>query len=205
MRLGQRRLLRLRRDPHAVAGAGLGERLARQREGGEAAGADVGDAVDALQRALDQEQRGGVDDGAVALEEIGRDDGVAALARSMRRSAGVMSSTLRATRCSTPDSSCASPCTATSRAPRTSARWRSKIFGQTMTLAEPVSSSIVMKIVPFAVPGRWRIKTRPATVRRGRSGPFTRMNSAQETMPFSLRPLRKKATGWPLSECESAR
>ena len=45
--------------------------------GVKAAGADVDDAVDDLQRAFDQQQRRGVDDGAVALEDVGRDDGVA--------------------------------------------------------------------------------------------------------------------------------
>ena len=33
-----------------------------------------------------------------------------------------------------------------------------------MTLATPVSSSSVRKITPFAVPGRWRTSTSPATV-----------------------------------------
>jgi hypothetical protein len=39
----------------------------------------------------------------------------------------------------------------------------SKTFGQTMTLATPVSSSSVMKMTPLAEPGLWRTSTSPAT------------------------------------------
>src|SRR6056297_2082784 len=37
-----------------------------------------------------------------------------------------------------------------------------------MTFTMPVSSSSVRKITPFAVPGRWRTRTRPATQIRAR-------------------------------------
>jgi hypothetical protein len=40
---------------------------------------------------------------------------------------------------------------------------KAKVFGQVITLAMPVSSSSVEKITPFALPGRCRISTMPAT------------------------------------------
>ena len=49
------------------------------------------------------------------------------------------------------------------RAPITSLRKRSSVFGQTTALAMPVSSSMVMNTTPLAVPGRWRTSTTPAT------------------------------------------
>ena len=66
----------------------------------------------------------------------------------------------------TPCSDCRRPVTFSKRAPSTMARKRSKIFGQTMMLATPVSSSSVAKITPDAVPGRWRTRTSPATETR---------------------------------------
>ena len=42
----------------------------------------------------------------------------------------------------------------------------SNTFGQTTMLAMSVSSSMVMKMTPLAVPGRWRTRTSPATVTR---------------------------------------
>lgn len=43
----------------------------------KATGADVDDALDNLQRTFDDQQRGGMDDRTVALEDVGCDDGVA--------------------------------------------------------------------------------------------------------------------------------
>ena len=40
-------------------------------------------------------------------------------------------------------------------------RKRSNVFGQTIRLAFPVSSSSVMKMTPLALPGRCRVTTTP--------------------------------------------
>lgn len=64
-----------------------------------------------------------------------------------------------ATRCRTSPSHCHVPYTARSDAPSASCRNFSCSEGQMMTLALPVSSSMVTKITLFAVPGRWRTVT----------------------------------------------
>jgi hypothetical protein len=47
-------------------------------------------------------------------------------------------------------------------APSAARRKRSRIWGQTIRLAIPVSSSMVMKTTPLALPGRCRISVMPA-------------------------------------------
>ena len=78
------------------------------------------------------------------------------------------SSSRRATTWITPSSSSrwTRPCTAISRAPITILRCLSNTSGQITRLATPVSSSMVMNTTPLALPGRWRISTRPAIDRR---------------------------------------
>ena len=71
-----------------------------------------------------------------------------------RRSSGVRSRISCATTWITPDALCSGPVTLTRRAPSTTGRNASKVRAHTMQLAMPVSSSSVMKITPFAVPGR---------------------------------------------------
>lgn len=58
------------------------------------------------------------------------------------------------TRCRTSPSFCQTPCTPSSDASSSTLRYFSTSAGQTITLMEPVSSSIDTKIVPFAVLGR---------------------------------------------------
>src|SRR5688572_19046484 len=60
-------------------------------------------------------------------------------------------------------STCSFPSTIINLDCRISRRYLSMIFSNTTRLAVPVSSSIVIKQTPFAVPGRWRTKTSPAT------------------------------------------
>jgi len=55
------------------------------------------------------------------------------------------------------------PCTDKNGSPRTAIRYRSLTSGRTITLIIPCSSSKRTKTVPFAVDGRCRATTRPAT------------------------------------------
>src|SRR5512140_3893065 len=61
---------------HAIAAAAEPDRLLRQRERAQTAGADVNDAIDFLQWPFDQQQRGGVNHGAIALKKIRDYDGI---------------------------------------------------------------------------------------------------------------------------------
>ena len=88
------------------------------------------------------------------------------------------------------------PVTATSLAPSTMGRNASKIFGQTIVLAAPVSSSSVMKITPLALPGRCRTSTSPATVTRRPDGVAARRSCrhwrrARRRRPFPAPRLRR--------------
>lgn len=65
-------------------------------------------------------------------------------------------------RCTISPSRCRTPRTPSRRAVRSSRRWRSARWAWTMMLASPVSSSMVRKMTPLAVPGRWRQVTMPA-------------------------------------------
>ena len=106
---------------------------------------------------------------------------------------GVRSSKLSATIWITPASFCTRPVMATKRPPSTTALFCSKILGQTMALATPVSSSKVMKITPLAEPGRWRTSTSPATLTFGMGRGAAR--SSQRRMRLAARYLRRKAMG----------
>ncbi|MOA27736.1 hypothetical protein D3C78_1486290 [compost metagenome] len=79
-------------------------------------------------------------------------------------------------------------------------RYFSKTFGQTMALATPVSSSIVMKITPLAEPGRWRTSTSPATVTLRPTGAVARARLSTSPCPESA--ARRKETGCAFSEKE---
>ena len=88
-------------------------------------------------------------------------------------SRGVRSSRRSATTWMTLSSRCNLPVQRSRVAPSAARRKRSRIGGQTIRLAIPVSSSMVMKTTPLALPGRWRISTIPAIASRrstGRSG-----------------------------------
>src|SRR5439155_1271935 len=63
----------------------------------------------------------------------------------------------------TPSCCCAIPVTRRYGSATSATRWRAKIGGVTITFAIPVSSSRERKTKPFAVPGRWRTMTLPAT------------------------------------------
>jgi len=113
-----------------------------------------------------------------------------------------ISSTLRAMRWTTPDSTCASP--AMRRASRRHFRaLLLEILGQTMNWPRR-SRPRCHEDDAFAVAGRWRISTRPATVTREGSTPRERA-SPRRARFLSREPARKKATGWPFSDSDSAR
>ena len=69
--------------------------------------------------------------------------------------------------------------------PRAARRHRRHTASRTIRLAVPVSSSSVTKVIPLAVPGRWRTSTMPATL--------TRLAVGQRFQ--RLRPARRFA--WP--------
>ena len=58
--------------------------------------------------------------------------------------------------------------------------------GQTIRLAMPVSSSIVMKTTPLALPGRWRIRTSPAIARRRSDRQDGEIGGGDETLAGEL-------------------
>jgi len=64
---------------------------------------------------------------------------------------------------------------------------------ETITLIRPVSSSRLMKMVPWAVAGRWRWVTIPPTVTRARSATSTR--PAAVTTPCSASAARTNSVG----------
>src|SRR5207247_1554486 len=83
---------------------------------------------------------------------------------------------------------CAIPSTRRYGSATSATRWRAKIGGVTITFAIPVSSSRDRKTKPFAVPGRWRTMTLPAT--------WTRAPSATPASSRALRtPRRQGADG----------
>jgi chromate transporter len=94
----------------------------------------------------------------------------------------------------------------TSSSPRTrrsgdvvsSSAWRSNRFGVTTMFTSPVSSSNVRKTNPFAVPGRCRQITSPATAMR--DPPRTRSTSRAESTLLGARRDRRCRIGWPLSD-----
>ncbi len=70
--------------------------------------------------------------------------------------------------------------------------------GQTMRLAMPLSSSMVMNTVPLAVPGRWRTMTTSA--RRSFAPSRACVASAQVMAPAAASFSRSRAQGWARSE-----
>jgi len=76
---------------------------------------------------------------------------------------GNFSSSMRRARTwMTPSTFCSGPSICSRAAVWISERYWRKTGGITAALLVPVSSSSVMKHIPFAVPGRWRTITRPA-------------------------------------------
>ena len=82
----------------------------------------------------------------------------------------------------------------------TTLRKRSSGFGQMMTFAMPVSSSIVMNTTPLAEPGRCRTRTTPATPTQEPF--FTLGKSLQESTRALRKSSRKNTIGWALSDTQ---
>src|SRR5947199_308910 len=93
----------------------------------------------------------------------------------------------------TPSCICKIPSTSKNGSLTSGSRRRAKRPGVTMTFAIPVSSSRLRNTKPFAVPGRWRTITLPATRTRAPSSP--RARSIARVTPRAASAARRSAIG----------
>ena len=123
----------------------------------------------------------GNDEGVLDASRSGRDRlALGASQVTMASSSAEMSSMRSATTWVTSPSRCSRPVTFRQRPEITARRNCRKVFAQTTMFAVPVSSSRVRNTTPFAVPGRWRQVTSPATATRTPAGGIVRSAAVRQ-------------------------